>query len=46
MVRGEVRMLRGEEGVGVGCELVMVRKVRRKRLGAGEGSVWLTWGGN
>lgn len=33
-VRGEVGMLRGEEGVGI---LVVVRKVRGERLGAGEG---------
>lgn len=37
-VRGEVGVLRREVGFG---ELVMVRKVRRKRLGAGERSVRL-----
>lgn len=38
-MRGEVRVLWREEGFGE-----MVRKVRRKRLGAGERSVWLRWG--
>lgn len=40
---GEVRVLGREEGFG---ELVMVGEVRRERLGAGEGSVWLRGGGD
>lgn len=37
MVRGEVGVLRGEEGLGVLGELVMVRHVRGERLGAADG---------
>lgn len=47
MVRGEVGMLRGEEGFGVrGDVLMMVGEVRRERLGAAEGSVGLRRAGH
>lgn len=46
-MRGEVGMLRGEEGFSVrGDVLVMVRQVRREGLGAAGGSVWLSWAGD
>lgn len=42
MVRGEVGVLWGVEGFGVRVDvLVMVRQVRRERLGAAVGSVRL-----
>lgn len=47
MVRGEVGMLRGEEGFGVrGDVLLMVRQVRGEGLGAAGGSVWLRRAGD
>lgn len=42
-MRGEIGVLRGEKGFG---KLVLIRKMRWERLGAGEGSVWLRRGCN